>query len=129
MQLLSSRSALATPLSSRRTVLGAGRGRHAVSPQCLAQSQPLRRFGAGIAPLKQLEGVGGVGLGPRRGGRHGGRDASDLAAEALRTDVVIPDNDFKESSRKFMRHVFDPDRWEKHRSTNRYARHFWSLPT
>lgn len=37
-------------------------------------------------------------------------------------------DDFKESSRQFLRTVFDFDRWEKHRSTSRYLRHIKGLP-
>lgn len=35
---------------------------------------------------------------------------------------------FKEEARKGQRVVFDPDRWVKHRSTDRYSRHFLALP-
>lgn len=44
------------------------------------------------------------------------------------TRLIVRD-EYMESTRKDMRHVFDPDRWEVHRSTNRYLRHMLALPT
>lgn len=106
MQLLAGQRTVANGLSNTRSkALLGSRSRVAVLPKCLASTSEPKKLRGGLIALPPAEGKG---FGQASGVRHAGcgRHASDLTANVLKsTDIVVPEEDFKEASRKNMRSV------------------------